>query len=142
MVERLSLKHAVFGMFDGLTVVMGVILGLFSRHPALILPTALTVGAAEAIGMGAGEWLSANKTGLRGPLTIALSTLLGTVLPAIPFALLSASSAATLSAVSFLLAVLAITTARADDRGWVRSGVETVGIMLAVMGATWLISLL
>lgn len=142
MDRTISLKHAVFGVFDGMTVAMGVILGLFSRHPELILPTALTVGIAEAIGMAAGEWLSESQTGLRGPFTIGLATFIGTILPVIPFSLLSVSYAAWLSALLFLFATAFIATARAEDRGYVRSASESVLILLAVMGATWLISLL
>lgn len=141
MVERVSVKNAIFGLFDGLTVVLGVIIGLYSHHPGLIFKSALCVGVAEALGMGAAEWLSETKSGLRGPLTIGLSTLMGTVLPVLPFLLMSRATAATVTASVFLLSALAIATARAQEKKFVRSAIESVGILAIVSACVWLISM-
>lgn len=141
MVERVSVKNAIFGLFDGLTVVLGVIIGLYSHHPDLIFKTALGVGTAEALGMGAAEWLSETKSGLRGPIVIGLSTLVGTILPASCFLLFSASIAAWLSASIFLASAIAIAMARMQEKKFVRSAIESVGILAIVSCVVWLISL-
>lgn len=137
----MSIKNAIFGLFDGLTVVLGVIIGLYLHHPDLIFKSALCVGVAEALGMGAAEWLSETKSGIRGPLTIGISTLLGTALPAVPFLLLARGTAATFAAAIFLISAITIATARAQDRKFVRSGIETVLILTIVSACVWLISM-
>lgn len=141
MVERVSIKNAIFGLFDGLTVVLGVIIGLYSHHPDLIFKTALGVGTAEALGMGAAEWLSESTKGLKGPTLIGLSTLIGTILPGLSFALFSASIAAWLSALIFLVSAIVIAMARMQEKKFVRSAIESVGILTVVSVVVWLISL-
>lgn len=138
---RSEVKNAIFGLFDGLTVVLGVIIGLYSHHPNLIFKTALGVGIAEALGMGAAEWLSETKSGLRGPAVIGVSTLMGTLLPSLGFLVLARGSAATFAAVVFLISAIAIATVRAQGKKFVRSAVESVGILAIVSVAVWLISM-
>ena len=143
MVEWMkNVKHAVFGLFDGLTVVLGVIIGLYSSHPDLILTTAVAVGVAEAIGMFSGEWLSETKSGLRGPIVIGVATCTGSILPALPFALVASSVAAWLAASIFLVCAAAIAAARAAERGWVRSNIETVGILTVTSAVVWVMGIL
>lgn len=138
---RSEVKNAIFGLFDGLTVVLGVIIGLYPHHPDLIFKSALCVGVAEALGMGAAEWLSETKSGIHGPLTIGISTLLGTALPALPFLFLSKGTSALIASTIFLIAAIVIATARAQDRKFVRSGIETVLILTIVSACVWLISM-
>lgn len=127
-------KHlgaAIFGAFDGLTVVLGVLFSL-TGHAALILPTAFGVGLAEGIGMAAGQWLSESDDGFGASLVIGGATFLGTILPALPYLVLPARWAMVASV--GVLAVLAgvITVMRAGERGLRRALLETYGVVIVV----------
>ena len=127
-----KLKHigpAIFGAFDGLTVVLGVLFSL-TGHPGLILPAAFGVGIAEGIGMAAGQWLSESDEGFGASLVIGAATFVGTILPALPYAVLPPRWAMVASI--GVLAVLggAITVMRMGERGLRRALLETYGVVI------------
>jgi VIT1/CCC1 family predicted Fe2+/Mn2+ transporter len=79
-------RQVVFGCFDGLASALGVIVATASTgnaHSVVIAATALAVGA--AVSMGAGQWLSDDAKSTRKALVMALATLGGSILPAVPF---------------------------------------------------------
>jgi len=78
--------EAVFGAFDGLTAFEGVLLGLLA-HPALVFTAAVGVGAANTVGMAAGQWLSDSDNGLGPAAVIGAFAGGATIVPAMPFAL-------------------------------------------------------
>lgn len=87
---REDLQQAVFGSFDGLTSALGVIAGLVvagTHTGPRILAGALGLAVAATVGMGAGEYLSDESRNLRLALVMAAATLVGSILPALPFAL-------------------------------------------------------
>jgi VIT1/CCC1 family predicted Fe2+/Mn2+ transporter len=76
----------VFGLFDGTTSALGVIVATAATGNAkavIVASVALAVGA--AVSMAAGQWLSDTKRSLRRALVMGLATLLGSILPAVPF---------------------------------------------------------
>jgi VIT1/CCC1 family predicted Fe2+/Mn2+ transporter len=87
---REDLQQAIFGSFDGLTSALGVITGLIvagTHTGSRILAGALGLAVAATVGMGAGEYLSDESRNLRLALVMAAATLVGSILPALPFAL-------------------------------------------------------
>jgi VIT1/CCC1 family predicted Fe2+/Mn2+ transporter len=74
-----DLKEAIFGSFDGMTSTLGVVAGLLATHasaPKIV---------AASIGMGAGQYLSDGKRNVRNAVVMAGATLIGSVIPAVPF---------------------------------------------------------
>lgn len=128
------LKPAVFGTFDGLTAVLGVLLSLHG-HPGWVLPSALGLAVAEGVGMAAGEWLSESGSGFAASGVIGGSTALGSLLPAVPFAVLPMPWAAVASALVLVALGAAIAAVRSRDRGWGRALLETFGVLVAALAA-------
>ena len=86
-VEQSDAKEAIFGSFDGMTSTLGVVAGLLatkstSQH---IVAGAIGIAVAATVGMGAGQYLSDGERNVRKASVMALATLVGSVLPALPF---------------------------------------------------------
>lgn len=129
------LAPAVFGGFDGATSVVGVLLTLTGR-PGQILPTTLGLAVAGGVGMAAGSWLSADSdAGPREALVIGAATAVGTLLPALPYALLAGAAAMVCSGLLLVLLGAGITAVRACDRSLGRAAAETYGVLFAVSAA-------
>jgi VIT1/CCC1 family predicted Fe2+/Mn2+ transporter len=129
---------AVFGLFDGLTSLIGVLLPLWDRSdPAALVHTALGLALAEAVGMAAGDWLSDSDEGPAAACVIGAATGLGTLLPTLPYALLPADAArpACLAAIATLTLLIALVRAR--QRGLRRALAETVLVLLAATVAVY-----
>lgn len=130
-----------FGLFDGVTTAVGVILGA-SAHPAAVFPAAVGVGAAAMAGMAAGQWLSASGSGLAAAAAIGLATGAAVVIPALPYLLLSGWAARGWSG-ALVLAVAAVIIALRRGRGTARAAAETMGVLAAVAavvyGCVWLV---
>jgi VIT1/CCC1 family predicted Fe2+/Mn2+ transporter len=144
MTRRQALAPAaVFGLFDGLTSLIGVLLPLLGRgDAATLIRTALGLALAEAVGMAAGAWLSDSDEGPAVASVIGTATGLGTLLPTIPFGLLPLPTArlaciAIIGALTMLIALV-----RARERGLRRALAETALVLalatLAVYGGTWI----
>ncbi len=124
-------RPAVFGAFDGLTVALGCLLSLLGE-PHLIVPTAVGVGLAEAVGMAAGEWLSNSGAGLTASAVIGAATGAAGVVPVLPYLWFAGWPAMTASVCLFAALAAGIATVRAGARGWGRALVETYGVLAAV----------
>lgn len=140
MTEHTWVGPAVFGAFDGLTSSLGVLLAL-AGHPHIVLPAAVGVGAAEMVGMAAGQWQSDSNDGPGAAIVIGIATGAGCVLPAVPFAVFRPGAAAVLSAVLVLAITAAIAGLRAN-RGRVRAAVESYAVLVAVAAVVLLVHLL
>jgi hypothetical protein len=130
--ERTLTRPIVFGASDGLVCFLGVMLGLLA-HPSLILPVAIGVGAAETVGMAAGEWLSESKNGFLPSLAIGLATGAGAVIPGLPFAVMPGWWARSWS-VAFIVAITAVITwkrYRTGERSLALAAAESYGVLLA-----------
>jgi VIT1/CCC1 family predicted Fe2+/Mn2+ transporter len=125
-------RPVVFGASDGLVCFLGVVLGLLA-HPSLILPVAIGVGAAETVGMAAGEWLSESRNGFLPSLAIGLATGAGAVVPALPFAVMPGWYARSWS-IAFVLAITAVITwkrHKTGERSLPLAAAESYGVLLA-----------
>jgi hypothetical protein len=125
-------RPIVFGAADGLTCFLGVMLGLLA-HPSLILPVAIGVGAAETVGMAAGEWLSESKNGFTASAAIGLATGAGAVIPALPFAIMPGWYARGWS-VGLILAITAVIAwkrYRTGERSFGLAAAESYGVLAA-----------
>src|SRR5271166_4449225 len=82
-----DIREAIFGSFDGMTSTLGVVAGLLATHaPApKILAAAIGIAVAATVGMGAGQYLSDGNRNMHKAIVMAVATLIGSVLPAIPF---------------------------------------------------------
>ncbi|HME04389.1 MAG TPA: VIT1/CCC1 transporter family protein [Solirubrobacteraceae bacterium] len=80
-------REAIFGSFDGMTSTLGVVAGLLATNATApkILAAAIGIAVAATVGMGAGQYLSDGNRNVRKAVVMAVATLIGSVLPAIPF---------------------------------------------------------
>ena len=85
--DAADLKEAIFGSFDGMTSTLGVVAGLLATHASAskIVAGAIGIAVAATVGMGAGQYLSDGRRNLRSAVVMALATLVGSVIPAVPF---------------------------------------------------------
>jgi hypothetical protein len=134
--NRTLARPAVFGAADGLTCFLGVMLGLFS-HPGLIFPVAIGVGAAETVGMAAGEWLSDSRNGLLPSAVIGAATGAGAVIPALPYAIMPGWYARgwSIGLIIAITAVIAWKRYRTGERSLALAATESYGILLAAAAA-------
>jgi VIT1/CCC1 family predicted Fe2+/Mn2+ transporter len=123
-------KEAIFGSFDGMTSTLGVVAGLLAAHatPTKILAAAIGIAVAATTGMSAGQYLSDGKRNLRKAMVMGVATLIGSVLPALPF-IFGASLACILSSI-------AITITAAGVIGYYRGYAVTYLILLVVATLT------
>jgi VIT1/CCC1 family predicted Fe2+/Mn2+ transporter len=70
-----------------MTSMLGVVAGLLATRSSAkhIVAGAIGIAVAATIGMGAGQYLSDDQRNLRTTVVMALATLIGSVLPAVPF---------------------------------------------------------
>jgi hypothetical protein len=120
---------AVFGSFDGCTSVAGV-LGAVGTHPHLLLAPVIGLAVASAVGMGAGEWLSETKTHWSVVVMMALATLTGTILPALPMLIWAGFGPVVVAIVLGLIMAIMIGRIRSKTKGNLAYG-QTTGILIA-----------
>jgi len=128
-------REAIFGSFDGLTSTLGVVAGLLATKSSSdhIVAGAIGIAVAATVGMGAGQYLSDNEHNVRKAIVMAVATLTGSVLPALPF-IFGTSLACVLSSI-------AITTLAAGVIGHYRGYVVTYAILLVVSVLTIALSI-
>jgi VIT1/CCC1 family predicted Fe2+/Mn2+ transporter len=128
--ETTDVKEAIFGSFDGMTSTLGVVAGLLATKSSAshVVAGAIGIAVAATIGMGAGQYLSDDQRNVRKALVMALATLVGSILPAIPF-LFGTSHAC-------VLASLVITALAAAVIGHYRGYLITYGILIVVSAIT------
>jgi len=128
--ERSDAGEAIFGSFDGMTSTLGVVAGLLATKSSShhILAGAIGIAVAATVGMGAGQYLSDAKRNLRKATVMAVATLIGSVLPALPF-IFGTSLACVLSSI-------AITILAAGVIGHYRGYLVTYAILIVVSALT------
>ena len=129
-------REAIFGSFDGMTSTLGVVAGLIATKSSAphIVAGAIGIAVAATIGMGAGQYLSDGQRNMRKAVVMALATLVGSVLPAVPF-IFGTSLAC-------VLASVAITLVAAGVIGHYRGYVVTYAILIVVSLVTVGLSIL
>lgn len=128
-------REAIFGSFDGMTSTLGVVSGLLATRATRPHIVAGTIGIAVAatIGMGAGQYLSDPQHNLRKAAVMAAATLIGSLLPAVPFFFGTS--------LACVLASIAITLVAGAVIGHYRGYLVTYSILFVVSALTIAISL-
>jgi VIT1/CCC1 family predicted Fe2+/Mn2+ transporter len=122
--DKESRVAAILGAADGLTIAIALICG---RNPA-IFHAALDAGLGELAGMSAALYLSDPGKRIIPALFCGIATLLGCVVPAIPYVFASGDLARGLSGV-IALALGAIVCKMRPEKGWVAVA-ETYGVLI------------
>lgn len=130
---RLDVRDSVFGVFDGTTSVLGVILTVGLTHSHALLLAAVGLAVSSAVGMAGGEWLSDNGKSRTSAVTIGVATAIGTLLPVLPFIVLSGTAAIVCGLVAILVVGAGIAVVRGNT--W-RNWVQTFAILGLAAGAS------
>jgi VIT1/CCC1 family predicted Fe2+/Mn2+ transporter len=127
---------AILGAADGLTIVVALV---FGRNPA-VFHAALDAGIGEFVGMGAALYLSDAHKRIFPALLCGLATLLGCVLPAIPYAVFTGDLARSLS-VAIAIGLGSVVCKLRPEKGWLAIA-ETYGVLFLSALLCFLVSLL
>jgi hypothetical protein len=135
--------EALFGTFDGLTSVIGVIVGLLASSATIVQHAGFGLAAASTGGMAAGQYLKDRSEqvslgrAVRHAGVMGGATCVGTVLPLIPFLFAPVHPAAVAS--GFVVAAVAIAIAWFRART-AQSKVEAYIETLVILGVVTLLS--
>ena len=133
-------RQGVFGASDGVTIALGLIIGLAATQPHAVFRAALAAGTAELVGMTAGAWLSNSRDGLWPPLANEVAALAACVLPGVP-CLLWHGWAALLPALVLVLAVAGGVAWLRPQRGW-QAVLQPFGVLAAAAVFCYLANLI
>jgi VIT1/CCC1 family predicted Fe2+/Mn2+ transporter len=136
---RDDVSQAIFGSFDGVISVIGVMVALLARPTPIIVEAAVGLAAASAVGMMAGEYLGDDTRSLRRAIVMGVATIVGTMCPVVPFMLLAKEAAIIVAAVLVLAISLAIARARAQTSS-ARAYAETFGVLFISAAVTAVVS--
>ena len=136
------LRPAVLGSADGLTIVLGLIVGLAVSHqaPSAVWHAAVAGGLAELVGMAAALWLSEADSGFWVALTCGVASCAACVVPAAPYAVAGGFAALLAALVLVAVAAAAISWLR-PERG-VLAAVQTYGVLLVAAVLTGAVALI
>jgi len=133
-----ELGEAIFGAFDGMTSLLGVIAGaLVTGTEHVLVVTAAGLAVAATVSMAGGEYLS--DTGSAGArrrraAIMGLATFIGSFLPVIPYLFLARTPATAASAAVTLLMAVGIAQARVPKQGALAAYAQTFGILIVAGG--------
>lgn len=136
-------SEAIFGVFDGLVSVSGVIIGLLSAANGTLLSGAIGLAAASTVSMAAGEYLGDPERNVGRSAVMAVGTAVGTVSPIIPFVFLDRVPAVVVAVAVGLIFCSIIAWYRGTvDNQKTRSFVETYGVFVVSIAVTAVVTLL
>ena len=133
---------AIFGSFDGLTSVLGLVVALLGAPLHVMLAGSLGLAVSSAVGMGAGEYLGDSGRSLRRAGVMAAATVVGTVLPVAPFLLLGRRSALEVAAVLVVGFGLVVGEVRSRTSSRRRAYAETFAVLALAAAAAVVASIL
>lgn len=133
--SRAWTRPAVFGASEGMMSILGVVFYLGNRQ-GLILPAAAIGGVSAALSMAAGEWLSDSDNGLGASLVMGTATGVGSIVPAVPYAVLHGAAAFSVSALLCALLTVVVGLLRTTPAQRGRRVAVTIGVLAVVYGAT------
>jgi VIT1/CCC1 family predicted Fe2+/Mn2+ transporter len=118
----------VLGICDGLTIVLGLLIGLHAQSGA-IFHAALSAGIAELVGVGAALWLASVRSlgNFLASAACGIATLLACVLPALPYIFSRGPTALGVSLGLCVMIAGGVTWLR-SEKGWLAAG-ETFGVL-------------
>jgi VIT1/CCC1 family predicted Fe2+/Mn2+ transporter len=132
----------ILGSADGLGLSVAEITSLLHHQPA-IFRAGLGAGLGELVSMGAAVWLSsdpAEQAGFWPAVACGIASLLGCLLPVVPYAFTSGTTALTAAAV-IAAAVGAVISRLRPERGLL-AVTETYGVLIAAGLLCWGASLI
>jgi VIT1/CCC1 family predicted Fe2+/Mn2+ transporter len=135
---REDISQAIFGSFDGVVSVIGVIVALLAGPTAIMVDAAIGLAAASAVGMAAGEYLGDHARSLRKAAVMGLATIVGTLCPIVPFIVLPKKSAIVVAVV--IVIVISVIISRSREGSTLRAYAETFGVLILAAGITALVS--
>lgn len=145
LIDKELMKPSIFGMFDGLTSLLGVLIPLLASAHMLLFVTCLGLSVSSAISMGLGEYLSSDKTlpkkkRLRSSIYMGIFTGIGCFLPVVPYFFVGGTLALTLFILIYLLLTLVVAAMKSRDLGWKDALIQTflvsVVAVVVVVAAT------
>lgn len=128
------IKPAIFGTFDGIVTVLGVVCTLL-HHPDQMFPVGCSVAAAGAVSMAGGEWLSDSDNGFLSSAVIGITSGVGTLLPVLPYAFTTAPHVSMVLSISVYVVVGLVIASFRTDRGRWRAIVETLSVLIVASAA-------
>lgn len=146
--DKEILKPSIFGLYDGLTSLLGIIIPLIYHPHILVFIICLGLTISSSVSMGLGEYLSSDRSILksiriRNSLYMGIFTGLGCFLPVIPYIFVGGTIALLLSATIYLLLTLTVAAMKSKDLGWKDSLIQTflvsfVAIVVVVLATIYL----
>ena len=132
-----DIAEAIFGSFDGLTGMMGVVVAtLLSHHSAALVITGIGLAIAATVSMAGGDFLS--KGSKQRAAVMGLATFVGSVIPVLPFIIIHGWQADGLCACLVLLTAIWISEQRATlgHVSLTLAYVQTFTILVVAVGLT------
>lgn len=138
LIDKELMKPSIFGMFDGLTSLLGVLIPLLASTHMLLFVTCLGLSVSSAISMGLGEYLSSDKTlskrsRMRSSIYMGIFTGIGCFLPVIPYIFIGGTIALVLFILIYVLLTLVVAAMKSKDLGWRNALVQTFLVSLAAV---------
>lgn len=140
-----NIGKAIFGSFDGMNCVLGVITaGYFVSDSRALFLTAAGLAVAGAVSMGGGSYLSEITSihTIEHAVIIGFSSFFGVLLPVLPFLFLPKLIATCISACVMCLIAISIAQFRTQSGKWWISYVQTFSILFCATIASIVITLL
>lgn len=144
LMDKEVMKPSIFGMFDGLTSLLGVLIPLLNSNPVLIFRTCIGLTVSSAISMGLGEFISSDKTipknnRVHNSIYMAVFTAIGCIAPVLPYLFTRGLSALVISALIYLVLTVIVAYMKSSDLGWKSAISQTFSIsFLAVLSVVLL----
>jgi hypothetical protein len=123
-----DVEQAVFGISDGVTSSLGVVIPLAITHQPMLAVIA-GLATCAAIGMGGGELLSDKEGSWRRAIAMAVASFVGTVIPAGPFFVTTSWPAAAASGALCAMTGAMISEVKAHKMSRLRSYLQTFSIL-------------
>lgn len=139
-----NLSKAIFGSFDGMTCVLGVIAaGITTGDQHALILAAIGLALAESIAMAGGTYLSeiTDVHSIQHAAIIGGASLFGVLFPTFPFLFVPKPFAVAVSMALTCLLTVAIAQVRVSSLGFVRAYIQTFAIVLVAAGVSVLATL-
>ncbi len=128
---RLFRRQAVFGMSDGVAIILGLLVTL-AGQPHALFRAALGASLAELVGMTAGQWLSDEESGFWAALTNGSAACAACLIPALP-ALAGKGIGVGAASIGLVAVVAAVISWLRPEKG-VLAVIQTFGVLLVAAG--------
>lgn len=139
-----GISKAIFGSFDGVTCVLGVIgAGIITGDTRTLVLAAAGLAIAEACAMAGGSYLSevTSVNTIQHAAITGVSSFVGIIVPALPFLFLRGMWALIGSAILTCALAVVIAQTRVSTSGWLQAYAQTFAILFAAGGASILVTL-